>query len=90
MTFSNKGLIFGAAWRNSETSRLFDLRKMDVALAELVNEKGSVVNTVDFDSTGAYFVQGTGNGLKMHAGKTWTDVVASYDTLHDGLINSVR
>ena len=29
ISFSNKGVLFGCAWRNSEVCRVFDLRKFD-------------------------------------------------------------
>ena len=40
ISFSNKGINFAAAWRNSEVCRVFDLRKMDAGAAEVPHTQG--------------------------------------------------
>lgn len=72
ISFSNKGLLFAVAWKNSPITRIFDLRKLDKDIIELTNDNpASIVNSVNFDSFGTYLATGSGKDVKMYAGKQW-------------------
>ena len=46
ISFSNKGVLFGCSWRNSEICRVFDLRKFDQAIEEIGKGRGEETNSV--------------------------------------------
>jgi WD40 repeat protein len=86
ITFSNKGLNFAAAWKNSNICRVFDLRKMDSAF-EIPHS--SHVNSVNFDNFGGYLATASSKELRFYTGKKWDEEIFTSE-VHEGDINVVK
>ena len=71
ISFSNKGLNFAAAWKSSDTLRIFNLRKLGKEVNEV--KLSDKVNSVSFDNYGGYFLAGAGSALSIHNLKKWDD-----------------
>ncbi len=71
IAFSNKGLNFAAAWKSSDTLRIFNLRKLGKEVNEV--KLADKVHSVSFDHYGGQLLAGAGSGLTIHSLKKWDE-----------------
>ena len=69
LAFSNKGLYFAAAWKNSSSCRVFNLRKMQEESLEVSDPEGFKTSFVSFDYYGNYLATCAGTAVSLYTGK---------------------
>ena len=89
ISFSNKGLYFAAAWKNSSSCRVFNLRKMKEESLEVPDADGFKTSFVSFDYYGNYLATGAGTAVSLYTGKLFNEPVKRFSQ-NDGNVNVVR
>jgi WD40 repeat protein len=92
ISFSNKGLNFAAAWKSSDTCRVFNLKRLGKEVFELKHSAGNV-NFVNFDFFGGSLLTAAGSSLNIYqATKKWDEpAVYTNERAHDtGIVNLAK
>ena len=87
ISFSNRGLNFGASWKGSEVCRVFNLKKLGKEVYTLPHS--APVNQLQFDYYGNTIVTCAGSSLNVYAVKQWDAPVVSIPA-HEDVVNVAR